>query len=97
MRIRFLEIAEIELDEAVRFYNHELPGLGNEFLIEITQTLDRIARFPEAWHPCSNERGDVKPVAFLMALFTDIRKARYWLPSPTSIANRIIGRTDYCG
>jgi hypothetical protein len=29
MRIRFLEIAEIELDEAVRFYSHELPGLGD--------------------------------------------------------------------
>lgn len=53
MRIRFLEIAEIELDEAVRFYNHELPGLGDEFLTEIMQTLDRIARFAEAWHPCS--------------------------------------------
>jgi plasmid stabilization system protein ParE len=53
MRIRFLEIAEIELDEAVRFYSHELPGLGDEFLTEIMQTLDRIARFPEAWHPCS--------------------------------------------
>ena len=53
MRIRFLEIAEIELDEAIKFYNHELPGLGDEFLTEITQALDRIARFPEAWHPCS--------------------------------------------
>lgn len=53
MRIRFLEIAEIELDEAVRFYNHELPGLGDEFLAEITLALDRIARFPEAWHPYS--------------------------------------------
>lgn len=46
MRIRFLEIAEIELDEAVRFYNHELPGLGDEFLAEIVHALDRIARFP---------------------------------------------------
>ena len=53
MRIRFLEIAEIELDEAVRFYNHELPGLGDEFLTELMHPLDRIARCPEAWHPCS--------------------------------------------
>lgn len=51
MRIRFLEIAEIELDEAVKFYNHELPGLGDEFLAEVVHALDRIARFPEAWHP----------------------------------------------
>lgn len=48
MRIRFLEIAEIELDDAVKFYNHESPGLGDEFLTELMHALDRIARFPEA-------------------------------------------------
>ena len=53
MRIRFLEIAEIELDEAVKFYNNESSGLGDEFLTEVVHALDRIARFPEAWHPCS--------------------------------------------
>jgi hypothetical protein len=53
MKIRFLEIAEIELDDTVKFYNHESPGLGDEFLTEIVNALDRIARFPEAWHPCS--------------------------------------------
>ena len=53
MRIRFLEIAEIELDDAVKFYNHESPGLGDEFLTELMHALDRVARFPEAWHPCS--------------------------------------------
>jgi hypothetical protein len=53
MRIRFLETAEIELDEAVKYYNHELPGLGDILLAETVHALDRIARFPEAWHPCS--------------------------------------------
>ena len=53
MRVRFLEIAEIELDEAIRFYNYEASGLGDEFLAEILGALDRIAKFPEAWHPCT--------------------------------------------
>ena len=53
MKIRFLEIAEIELDEAIQYYNYEAAGLGADFLVEVLDTLDRIARFPEAWHPCS--------------------------------------------
>ena len=53
MRIRFLEIAQIELDEAIEYYNHEATGLGDAFLTEILNALDRIGKFPEAWHPCS--------------------------------------------
>jgi len=33
MEIRFLEIAQLELDEAVEYYNSESPGLGEEFLL----------------------------------------------------------------
>ena len=53
MRIRFLEIAQIELDEAVAYYNYESPGLGDAFLTEVLKALDRIGKFPEAWHPSS--------------------------------------------
>jgi len=53
MRVRFLEIAQIELDEAIEYYNHEAPGLGESFLTEVLNALDRIGKFPEAWHPCS--------------------------------------------
>jgi hypothetical protein len=35
MRIRFLEIAEIELDEAIAYYNHEATGLGESFRISV--------------------------------------------------------------
>lgn len=53
MRIRFLEIAEIELDQAIEYYNYESPGLGDAFLTEVLKALDRIGEFPEAWHPLS--------------------------------------------
>lgn len=53
MRIAFLEVAQSELDEAVEYYNGESPDLGDAFLAEILQALDRIAKFTEAWHPCS--------------------------------------------
>ena len=51
MRVRFLEIAEVELDEAIQWYREQAPGLGAAFLIEVLATADRITRFPEAWHP----------------------------------------------
>ena len=53
MKIHFLEIAQIELDEAIEYYNYEVPGLGDAFLKEVLTALDRIGKFPEAWHPCS--------------------------------------------
>jgi toxin ParE2 len=48
--VRFLEIAEIELDQAINWYGAQALGLGNAFLIEVLSAADRIARFPEAWH-----------------------------------------------
>ena len=51
MTVRFLEIAEIELDEAINWYGVQAPGLGDAFLIEVLSAADRIVRFPEAWHP----------------------------------------------
>jgi hypothetical protein len=50
VKVRFLEIAEIELDQAVHWYGAQAPGLGDAFLIEMLSATDRIARFPEAWH-----------------------------------------------
>jgi plasmid stabilization system protein ParE len=51
MDIRFFDIAQRELDEAVEYYNTESPGLGEQFLLEVLRTLERIRQYPEAWHP----------------------------------------------
>jgi plasmid stabilization system protein ParE len=51
MEIRFLEIAHVELDEAVAYYNSESQGLGDQFLLEVLSTLERIRQYPEGWHP----------------------------------------------
>lgn len=51
MQIKFLEIAQIELDESVEYYNSEHSGLGDEFLVEVLNALERIKQFPRAWHP----------------------------------------------
>lgn len=53
MKMEFLEEARFELDEAVDFYNQELPGLGKRILQEVLNAIERIAQFPNARHPLS--------------------------------------------
>ena len=53
MKITFLEIAQIELDQAIDYYNSESLGLGDDFLDEVVKALKRIGEFPEAWHRLS--------------------------------------------
>ena len=49
MRVQFLEIAEVELDQAIQWYAAQAPGLGDAFLIEALSAVERVAHFPEAW------------------------------------------------
>jgi plasmid stabilization system protein ParE len=51
VNVRVLEVAQQELDEAIAYYNSQAPGLGDAFLLEAVATIDRIRRFPQAWHP----------------------------------------------
>lgn len=55
MTVRLLEVAQKELNEAIAHYNGESPGLGDAFLLEAIAAIDRIQRFPEAWHPLGDE------------------------------------------
>ncbi len=49
MKVRFISPANNELDEAVRYYDHQLPGLGFRFFQEVAAAVDRIRFMPEAW------------------------------------------------
>lgn len=49
MKIHFLKLAENELDEAVRFYEAELSGLGDLFKGEVQREILRIKDFPCAY------------------------------------------------
>jgi len=48
MQIKFLEVAQKELDENIDYYNQESPGLGERFLNQVLEGLDRIATFPQS-------------------------------------------------
>jgi toxin ParE2 len=74
MRIRFLEIAQIELDDAYEYYNLELPELGEAFLSEVLNALDRIGKFPEAWQPSSKRTRRCQTRRFPYGIMYQIRK-----------------------
>ena len=48
MRIRFLEAAQREVDDAVAWYNEREEDLGREFLDELDRVIRRIKSFPLA-------------------------------------------------
>jgi|SRR6056297_496848 len=49
MNVEFIEPASIELDDAVKYYNLESPGLGDKFFDEVLKTIELINVFPEVW------------------------------------------------
>jgi toxin ParE2 len=51
VNVQVIEVAQRELDEAVSYYNGQVAGLGDAFLLEVVATIERIRRFPEGWHP----------------------------------------------
>jgi toxin ParE2 len=53
VNVRLLEVAQQELDEAVSYYNGQVAGLGDAFLLEVVAAIERIRQFPGGWHPLS--------------------------------------------
>lgn len=53
MKIQFLAPAQVELEEAVDYYNSQKVGLGIEFAEEVKKTIGRIIPYPLAWSSLS--------------------------------------------
>lgn len=49
MKVRFLSPASHELDDAMRYYDHEMTGLGFRFFQEVEKAIVRIQLYPEGW------------------------------------------------
>ena len=55
MKFRLLSPAKRELREAAGYYENSVPGLGQDFLLEVRETIQRILQWPEAWQPLDDE------------------------------------------
>ena len=49
MSLRLLAVAQAELDDAIRWYNAQAPGLGEAFVVEAVKSMRLIERHPNAW------------------------------------------------
>jgi plasmid stabilization system protein ParE len=68
----FLEPAQIELEEEVKYYNAQQPGLGYDFAKEVADTLARILRYPEAWTKLSKRTRRCRTKRFPYGVFYQI-------------------------
>lgn len=73
-QIQFLIAAENEFIETVKYYNSQSPGLGFEFAAEVVNTIDRIAKYPLAWHQLSARTRRCRTNHFPYAIVYQIRK-----------------------
>lgn len=48
MKVRFLTLAQQELDDATAWYDERAEGLGQEFLDELDRTVRRAISFPRS-------------------------------------------------
>lgn len=57
MRILFSPEAKVEFDDAERYYERQIPGLGARFRTEVRDTLTRLQHWPLA---APVEQGDIR-------------------------------------
>lgn len=72
-KYRFTSAALSELTEATLHYEHKENGLGTAFLDEIEATIERIRRFPRAWHTVSPRSRRCRTHRFPFGLLYQIR------------------------
>lgn len=48
MKVKFLEVARQEVDDAFNWYNYQADGLGKEFLDELDRAVRRASSFPKS-------------------------------------------------
>ena len=73
MKVRFASTAELELKEAMDFYESARTGLGAEFLAEVEATTNLIESFPLAWTSLSPRTRRCRTHRFPYGLFYQVR------------------------
>lgn len=93
MNIKFLELAQKELDETFEYYEYQQENLGYRFIYEVQEAVDRIKFYPKGWHPLSknNRRCLIKNFPygliyqikenyiFIIAVANLHREPNYWI------------------
>jgi len=49
VKARFIAPAKQELDEAIKYHNAKIPGLGDDLFNEIVSAAQKLCELPELW------------------------------------------------
>lgn len=73
MNINILPPADVELDDAIDYYNEQHLGLGDSFYQEFIKTIEIISFFPEAWRKVGSNtrRANIKKFPYLILYVVD--------------------------
>ena len=74
MKVRFVSTAQLELKEAMAFYESAKKGLGAEFLQEVEAATHLIETHPLAWTPMSPRTRRCRMHRFPFGLFYQVRR-----------------------
>jgi plasmid stabilization system protein ParE len=74
MNVRLLSPAFREMEQAIRYYDAELPGLGYRFLQELNAAIERIRLFPFAWKQVGELTRRCLLKGFPYAVFYSVRE-----------------------
>ena len=102
MKIRFSKLAQLEVDDAVAWYDSQSHDLGTRFLDDLDRAIRRIAAFPLS---CTEIEPDLRrclltrfPYGIIYGIDSDTivviavahlhRKPRYWI-------NRLLDEIQY--
>ncbi len=93
MEVIFSELAKLELEDAVSYYEFQQAGLGKRFKLSIKESITRIIQFPLSWpfekdeiRKCILPRFPYKILysneedhIFIIAIAHTHRKPNYWV------------------
>ena len=68
MNIVLIPPADKELDDAINYYNEEIPGLGDAFYEEFIKAADLLSMFPNIWRKVGDNtrRAKIKKFPYLI-------------------------------
>jgi len=75
----FRPLAEIELSEAVDYYEDIEPGLGYDFSIEVYSAIRRAMAYPKAWADLQGDIGVRWSADFHMEFYIPRKQMEFWL------------------
>jgi hypothetical protein len=81
VKAHFTSIAELELKEAMEFYESKQAGLGAEFLAEVEAAVRLIETHPQAWLSLSPRTRRCRTHRFPYGLFYQIRETEILIVS----------------